>query len=89
MLAGQSRGSESRYAIDLYLKQRGDAKFRTVDDLYATKSFAGENDWLRTSLGARAETLDTPDQASPMMLLFCRGEQRAGSKVTQGGRPSH
>ena len=37
MLAGQSRGSESMYAIDLYLKQRGDAKFRTVDDLYAPR----------------------------------------------------
>jgi len=69
MLAGQSRGSESRYAIDLYLKQRGDAKFRTIEDLYATQSFAGENDWLRTSLGARAETLDTPDQTSHTLRM--------------------
>ena len=61
MLAGQQRGEEARYAIDLYLKERGDTKFRSVEDLYATKAFAGENDWLRTSLGARAGTLDTPN----------------------------
>jgi Asp-tRNA(Asn)/Glu-tRNA(Gln) amidotransferase A subunit family amidase len=61
MLAGQQRGEEARYAIDLYLKERGDTKFRSVEDLYATKAFAGESDWLRTALGARAGTLDTPN----------------------------
>jgi amidase len=69
MLAGQPRGNEGRYAIDLYLKERGDAKFRSVADLYATKAFAGENDWLRTSLGARAETLDTPDETHHVLRI--------------------
>jgi amidase len=62
MIVGQQRGNEARYALDLYLKERGDKKFRSVEDLYATKAFAGENDHLRNSLGAKAETLDTPDE---------------------------
>jgi Asp-tRNA(Asn)/Glu-tRNA(Gln) amidotransferase A subunit family amidase len=69
MLAGQQRGNEARYAINLYLKERGDAKFRSVEDLYATKAFAGENEWLRTSLGARAETLDTPDHVNHTLRI--------------------
>jgi amidase len=64
MLAGQRRGEEGRYALNLYLKERGDSKFRSVDDIYATKAFLGENDLLRTALGAKAETLDTPDNTS-------------------------
>jgi amidase len=62
MIAGQARGNEARYALDLYLKERGDAKFHSVEDIYATKAFAGENELLRTALGARADTLDTPEQ---------------------------
>jgi amidase len=69
MLAGQQRGNEARYAIDRYLKERGDARFRSVQDLYATKAFAGENDWLRTSLGARAEALDTPDHINHTLRI--------------------
>src|SRR5262249_25656164 len=33
MLAGQRRGEEGKYAMNVYLKQRGDAKFRTVQDM--------------------------------------------------------
>jgi amidase len=69
MLAGQQRGNEARYALDLYLKERGDARFRSVEDVYATKSFDGENDWLRTSLGAEAETLDTPEEAKHLLRI--------------------
>ncbi len=61
MLAAGNPRIEARYALDLYFKQRGDAKFRGVDDLYATKAFAGENEWLRAALGAEAQRLDTPD----------------------------
>jgi Asp-tRNA(Asn)/Glu-tRNA(Gln) amidotransferase A subunit family amidase len=61
MIAAQNPRIEARYALDLYLKERGDKKFRSVEDLYNTKSFAGENDWLRFALGAKAETLGTPD----------------------------
>ena len=61
MLAAGNPRIEARYALDLYFKERGDAKFRGVDDLYATKAFAGENEWLRSALGAEAERLDTAD----------------------------
>jgi Asp-tRNA(Asn)/Glu-tRNA(Gln) amidotransferase A subunit family amidase len=61
MLAAPNPRIESRYALDLYFKERGDKKFRSVEDLYNTKSFAGENDWLRFALGVRSETLGTPD----------------------------
>jgi amidase len=61
MIAAQNPRIEARYALDLYLRERGDTKFRSVQDLYTTKSFAGENDWLRFALGATAETLGTPD----------------------------
>jgi amidase len=69
MIAGQARGNEARYAIDLYLKARGDAKFRSVEDIYTTKAFLGENDWLKTSLGARAESLDTPVETSHLLRM--------------------
>src|SRR6195256_358101 len=61
MLAAGNPRIEARYALDLYFKERGDAKFRGVDDLYATKAFAGETDWLRSALGAGTEKLDTPE----------------------------
>src|SRR5499427_19175 len=61
MLAAFNPRIEARYALDIYFKERGDKKFRSVEDLYKTKSFAGENDWLRFALGASAETLGTPD----------------------------
>jgi amidase len=69
MIAGQARGSEARYALDLYFRARGDRKFHSVDDLYATKSFLGENDWLKTSLGAQAESLDTPTETSHLLRM--------------------
>jgi amidase len=61
MIALPTPRSEGRYALELYLKQRGDGKFRSIADVYATKAFAGENEWLQTAFGARQETLDTPE----------------------------
>jgi Asp-tRNA(Asn)/Glu-tRNA(Gln) amidotransferase A subunit family amidase len=69
MLAAQNPRIEARFALDLYLKERGDERFRTVEDLYNTKAFAGENDWLRFALGASAETLATPDEISHTLRL--------------------
>src|SRR3984957_13174967 len=69
MIAAQNPRIEARYALDLYLKERGDKKFRSVEDLYKTKSFAGENDWLRFALGATAETLGTPDAISHTLRI--------------------
>jgi amidase len=68
-LAAQNPRIEARYALDLYLKERGDKKFRSVEDLYKTKSFAGENDWLRFALGATAEILGTPDAISHTLRI--------------------
>jgi Asp-tRNA(Asn)/Glu-tRNA(Gln) amidotransferase A subunit family amidase len=69
MIAGQQRGNEARYALDVYLKERGDKKFRSIDDLFATKAFAGENDRLRTAFGANATTLDTSDQINHTLRI--------------------
>jgi amidase len=69
MISAQNPRIEARYALDLYLKERGDKRFRSVEDLYTTKSFAGENDWLRFALGASAETLGTPDGISHTLRI--------------------
>jgi amidase len=69
MIAGQRRGEEGRFALDRYLKERGDTKFRSIEDMYATKAFSGENELLRTAFGARADTLDTPANTSHTLRL--------------------
>jgi amidase len=69
MLAAMNPRVEARYALDLYFKERGDKKFRSVEDLYATRSFAGENDWLSFALGSKAENLDTPDSVSHTLRI--------------------
>jgi len=69
MLAAMNPRSEARYALDLYFKERGDKKFRGVEDLYATRAFAGENDWLTSALGAKTEILDTPDSVSHTLRI--------------------
>jgi amidase len=69
MISAQNPRIEARYALDLYLKERGDKRFSSVEDLYTTKSFAGENDWLRFALGASAETLGTPDGISHTLRI--------------------
>jgi amidase len=69
MIAPGNPRIESRYALDLYFKERGDKKFRGVEDLYNTKSFAGENDWLRSALGASSETLGTPEGISHTLRI--------------------
>src|SRR5579871_3407491 len=69
MLAAGNPRSEARYALDLYFKERGDKKFRSVEDLYRTKAFAGENDWLTSALGAKAEILDTPEAVTHTLRI--------------------
>ena len=59
MIAGPPRGEEGRYALNLYLKERGDAKFRSVEDMFVTKTFAGELERLEAVFGAKATTLET------------------------------
>jgi len=69
VIAGQRRGEEGKYGMNVYLQQRGDAKFRSVDDMFATKTFAGDLPVLQNAFGAKAKTLDTPDHASHMLRM--------------------
>jgi Asp-tRNA(Asn)/Glu-tRNA(Gln) amidotransferase A subunit family amidase len=69
MLAGQRRGEEGKYAMNVYLKQRGDAKFRTVQDMFATKTFSGELPVLQNAFGAKAATLDTPAHSAHVLRM--------------------
>src|SRR6266403_636157 len=49
MLAAQRRGEEGRYALNRYLRERGDAKFKTVEDMFATPTFLGNIDNLKAA----------------------------------------
>jgi Asp-tRNA(Asn)/Glu-tRNA(Gln) amidotransferase A subunit family amidase len=69
MIAGQRRGEEGRYAMNVYLKQRGDTKFRSVEDMFATKTFAGELPVLENAFGAKAKTLDTAAHTSHILRM--------------------
>jgi Asp-tRNA(Asn)/Glu-tRNA(Gln) amidotransferase A subunit family amidase len=60
MLAAQRRGEEGRYALNRYLRERGDAKFKSVEDMFATPTFLGNIDNLKAAFGETAKTLDTP-----------------------------
>ena len=69
MIAGQRRGEEGKYAMNVYLRQRGDAKFRSVDDLLATRTFSGDLPVLQNTFGAKAKTLDTPAHSSHILRM--------------------
>jgi Asp-tRNA(Asn)/Glu-tRNA(Gln) amidotransferase A subunit family amidase len=69
MIAGQRRGEEGKYAMNLYLQQRGDTKFRSVEDMFATKTFSGDLPVLQNAFGAKAKTLDTPAHSSHILRM--------------------
>ncbi|MEA2659820.1 MAG: amidase, partial [Candidatus Binatota bacterium] len=69
MIAGQRRGEEGKYAMNLYLRERGDSKFRTVEDMFATKTFSGDLLVLQNAFGAKAKTLDTPAHSSHILRM--------------------
>jgi Asp-tRNA(Asn)/Glu-tRNA(Gln) amidotransferase A subunit family amidase len=69
MIAGQRRGEEGKYAMNLYLRERGDAKFRSVEDMFATKTFSGDLPILQNAFGAKAKTLDTPAHSSHILRM--------------------
>jgi amidase len=69
MIAGQRRGDEGKYAMNLYLRQRGDAKFRSVEDMFATRTFSGDLPVLQNAFGAKAKTLDTPAHSSHILRM--------------------
>ena len=69
MIAGQRRGEEGKYAMNLYLRERGDSKFRSVEDMFATKTFSGDLPVLQNAFGAKAKTLDTPAHSSHILRM--------------------
>jgi Asp-tRNA(Asn)/Glu-tRNA(Gln) amidotransferase A subunit family amidase len=69
MIAGQRRGDEGKYAMNVYLQHRGDGKFRSVEDMFATKTFSGDLPVLQNAFGAKAKTLDTPAHSSHLLRM--------------------
>jgi amidase len=69
MIAGQRRGEEGKYAMNLYLRQRGDPKFKSVTDMFATPAFSGEVDVLKATFGEKATSLDTPAHTSHSLRM--------------------
>jgi amidase len=69
MIAGQRRGEEGKYAMNLYLRQRGDTKFKSVAEMFATPAFSGEVDVLKGAFGEKATTLDTPAHTSHSLRM--------------------
>jgi Asp-tRNA(Asn)/Glu-tRNA(Gln) amidotransferase A subunit family amidase len=62
MLAAQPRGHEAHYAINRYLRERGDAKFKDLEDMLAMPMFSGSLDNLKRAFSDDAATLDTQAQ---------------------------
>ncbi|HSF48999.1 MAG TPA: amidase family protein, partial [Burkholderiales bacterium] len=69
MLAAQPRGNEARYAINRYFRERGDAKFKSVQDMLAMPMFSGSLDNLKRAFSDTATTLDTPTQTDHLLRM--------------------
>ena len=55
MLAAQPRGNEAHYAINRYLRERGDAKFKDLEDMLAMPMFSGSLDNLKRAFSDDAD----------------------------------
>jgi len=69
MLAAQPRGNEAHYAINRYLRERGDAKFKDLQDILAMPMFSGSLDNLKRAFSDDAATLDTPAQTDHLVRM--------------------
>jgi amidase len=69
MLAAQPRGNEAHYAINRYLRERGDAKFKNLEDMLAMPMFSGSLDNLKRAFSDTAATLDTPAQMDHLVRM--------------------
>ncbi len=69
MLAAQPRGHEAHYAIKRYLRERGDAKFKNLEDMIAMPMFSGSLENLKRAFSDDAETLDTAVQIDHLLRM--------------------
>ena len=69
MVASQRRGEEGKYAMNRYLRARGDAKFKSTADMFKTPTFAGHMNVLKATFGETAKSLDTPTQTDHMLRM--------------------
>jgi len=73
MLTAQARGSEAHYAINRYLRERGDAKFKDLKDMLAMPMFSGNLDNLKRAFSPEVTTLDSQTET-----IICCGWRRCG-----------
>jgi Asp-tRNA(Asn)/Glu-tRNA(Gln) amidotransferase A subunit family amidase len=69
MLAAQPRGHEAHYAINRYLRERGDAKFKNLEDMLAMPMFSGSLENLKRAFSDDAETLDSATQIDHLIRM--------------------
>ena len=69
MLAAQPRGHEAHYAINRYLRERGDANFKTLEDMLAMPMFSGSLENLKRAFSDDAASLDTPAQMDHLVRM--------------------
>lgn len=69
MLTAQPRGSEAHYAINRYLRERGDAKFKDLKDMLAMPMFSGNLDNLKRAFSPEATTLDSQTETDHLLRM--------------------
>ncbi|HEX5608040.1 MAG TPA: amidase [Candidatus Binatia bacterium] len=69
MLAAQARGNEAHYAINRYLRERGDAEFKDVNDMLAMPMFSGNLDNLKRAFSPEATTLDSQTETDHLLRM--------------------
>ena len=69
MIAAQARGPEGKYAMNRYLQARGDPKFKSTQDIFATATFAGHLEVLKGAFGETATTLNTEVQTDHLLRM--------------------
>jgi amidase len=69
MLAAQPRGHEAHYAVNRYLRERGDAKFKNLQDMLAMPMFSGSLENFKRAFSDDAVTLDTEAQTDHLIRM--------------------
>ena len=69
MLTAQARGSEAHYAINRYLRERGDAKFKDLKDMLAMPMFSGNLDNLKRAFSPEVTTLDSQTETDHLLRM--------------------